>query len=96
MLQKHPSFPIDSAYEISVIRSFYKCLIYYRKGDLLLNNQSKWLPIIASVGMGAATYYTMTKNNQNIGQTVQKFAPFLSDSGGNNGKSGQMGPFGMS
>lgn len=40
-------------------------------------NKQNWLPIIASVGVGAATYFTMTKNNQNLGQTVQKVLPFV-------------------
>ncbi|WP_158591819.1 hypothetical protein [Oceanobacillus halophilus] len=49
-----------------------------------MRNQN-WLPIIASVGVGAATYYTMTKNNQSLGQTVQKVLPFVTGmSGGNN------------
>lgn len=56
-----------------------------------------WLPIIASVGVGAATYYTMTKNNQNIGQTMQKMIPFVSQMSGNSGGNSQkMGPYGMS
>ncbi|HLR73684.1 MAG TPA: hypothetical protein VK077_00300 [Virgibacillus sp.] len=37
-----------------------------------------WLPLIASVGVGAAAFYTMTKNNQGIGQTIQKMVPFVS------------------
>ncbi|CDQ39265.1 MULTISPECIES: hypothetical protein [Virgibacillus] len=66
-----------------------------------------WLPIIASVGVGAATYYTMTKNNQNLGQTMQQMIPFVSqmtnsnNSSGNSGNtstsnSQQLGPYGMS
>lgn len=56
-----------------------------------------WLPIIASVGVGAATYYTMTKNNQNIGQTMQKMIPFVSQMSGSSGGNAQkMGPYGMS
>ncbi|WP_179151833.1 hypothetical protein [Oceanobacillus senegalensis] len=47
-----------------------------------MKNQN-WLPIIASVGIGAATYYTMTRNNQTLGQTVQKVLPFMISTGGN-------------
>lgn len=52
-----------------------------------------WLPILASVGVGAATYYTMTKNNQNLGQTVQKMMPFLT--GSSSGNTGNMSPNSM-
>ena len=56
-----------------------------------------WLPLIASVGVGAATFYTMTKNNQTVGQAVQKMIPFVSQMGeDNSGGSGQLGPHGMS
>ncbi|WP_010651429.1 hypothetical protein [Oceanobacillus massiliensis] len=57
-----------------------------------MQKNGAWLPIVASVGVGAATYYTMTRNNQSLGQTVQKMMPFLS--GGGSGKTGS--PFGMS
>ncbi|HLR08450.1 MAG TPA: hypothetical protein VK136_04190 [Bacillota bacterium] len=43
-----------------------------------------WLPLIASVGVGAAAYYTMTKNNNSLGQMAQKVIPFVSQMGGNN------------
>ena len=43
-----------------------------------------WLPLIASVGVGAATFYTMTKNNQGMGQTMQQMVPFISNMGGSN------------
>ncbi|WP_187695385.1 hypothetical protein [Oceanobacillus piezotolerans] len=43
-----------------------------------------WLPLIASVGVGAATYYTMTRNNQSLSQTVQKIMPFMTGMGGSN------------
>ncbi len=54
-----------------------------------MNNQN-WLPIIASVGIGAATYYTMTKKNQGLGQTVQKVLPFVSAMSGMGGNQQQM------
>ncbi|SET82403.1 hypothetical protein SAMN05216389_13319 [Oceanobacillus limi] len=50
-----------------------------------MQKNGMWLPIIASVGVGAATYYTMTKNNQNIGQTMSKMLPFVSQMSGGNG-----------
>ncbi|HLR62569.1 MAG TPA: hypothetical protein VK097_09020 [Lentibacillus sp.] len=59
-----------------------------------MQNNNMWLPLIASVGVGAATYYSMTKNNRNFGQTMQQMVPFVSQmSGGNQQNQGpnQMG-----
>lgn len=54
------------------------------------------IPLITSVGVGAATYYSMTKNQQNFGQTMEKMVPLVSqlNGGGNsqdmsNGNQGQ-------
>ncbi|WP_047981539.1 hypothetical protein [Ornithinibacillus contaminans] len=55
-----------------------------------------WLPLIASVGVGAATYYTMTKNNQTFGQTISKIVPFVTQMGNGGGNSQKLGPYGMS
>lgn len=59
-----------------------------------------WLPLIASVGVGAATFYTMTKNNQGLGQTMQKMVPFVSQMSGaggtGSGDTQTLGPHGMS
>jgi hypothetical protein len=44
-----------------------------------------WIPLIASVGVGAATFYTMTSNNQNLGQTMQQMIPLVAQMNGNNG-----------
>jgi len=41
-----------------------------------------WLPLIASVGVGAAAFFTMTRNNQGIGQAIQKIVPFVSQMNG--------------
>ncbi|MBB6455359.1 hypothetical protein HNQ94_003859 [Salirhabdus euzebyi] len=40
-----------------------------------------WLPIVASVGIGAAAYYSM-RNGQGMGKMVQKFAPFVAGMNG--------------
>lgn len=62
-----------------------------------MQKNGMWLPIIASVGVGAATYYTMTKNDQNFGQTMQKMVPFVSQMGSSSGGNSQkLGPYGMS
>lgn len=69
-----------------------------------MNRNEIWLPLIASIGVGAATFYSMSKNNSNnnqdIGQAIQQFMP--GSSGGQNtssnsdNNSGVQGPFGMS
>lgn len=51
-----------------------------------------WLPLIASIGVGAATFYTMSKNNQNLGQTMQKVLPFVSGMSGGNNSSNSSAP----
>ncbi|RDW18313.1 hypothetical protein CWR48_12085 [Oceanobacillus arenosus] len=66
-----------------------------------MDKNGMWLPLIASVGVGAATFYTMTKNDQGLGQAVQSMLPFMSNMGGNshksnNNKSGNLGTYGMS
>ncbi|WP_047985147.1 hypothetical protein [Ornithinibacillus californiensis] len=62
-----------------------------------MQTKGKWLPILASVGIGAATYYTMQRNNQNLGQTISKMVPFMAGMGGKGGGNTQkLGPFGMS
>ncbi|MFD1066820.1 hypothetical protein [Oceanobacillus locisalsi] len=58
-----------------------------------------WLPLVASVGIGAATFYSMTSQQQNVGQALQQAAPFFSSK--QNAASGKkdaetLGPFGMS
>jgi len=46
-----------------------------------------WIPLIASVGVGAATFYTMTRNNEDIGQAIQKVVPFVSQLNGGTSQS---------
>jgi len=51
-----------------------------------------WIPLIASVGVGAAAYYTLSKKNHTIGQTMEKVLPFVSEmSSSNQNQSDQMG-----
>lgn len=67
-----------------------------KKSDLIL-------PLLASIGVGAATFYTMSKNNGSISKTVENVAPLLSnlsDQSGNqsdqNSDAGALGQHGMS
>ncbi|GGB61276.1 hypothetical protein F3157_19215 [Virgibacillus dakarensis] len=56
-----------------------------------MQKNGMWIPLIASVGVGAATFYSMTKNNQGLGQTMEKMVPFVSQMGaGGNMSSGGM------
>ena len=64
-----------------------------------MEKNSIWLPLVASVGIGAATFYSMTNQQQNVGQALQQAAPFFSSkqkSGSGNKESETLGPFGMS
>ena len=66
----------------------------------MMQRNGVWLPLIASIGVGAATYYSMSRNNQGIGQVMQQFMPGKTSTTGNssnNGNnSGMLGPYGMS
>ncbi len=60
-----------------------------------------WVPLAASLGVGAATFYAVSKNNQSFGQAFEKIMPVIQQSMGSNSNSsvthsGQLGPYGMS
>lgn len=72
-----------------------------------MKNANMWLTILASVGVGAAAYYSMSKSDQPMSKAMESVAPMLtnmtnSNSGGENNKigdgsnSGILGPHGMS
>jgi len=42
-----------------------------------LQQKKIWLPLLTSVGIGAVAFYSMTKNNKGIGQTLSQMAPFI-------------------
>lgn len=54
---------------------------------------SMWVPLIASIGVGAATYYSVSKNRQDFNQALQDVLPVVSHmsngGGGNNGNNFQ-------
>lgn len=43
-----------------------------------MNKNNVWIPIVASIGVGAATYYAMSKNNQGIRSAIQQVLPIVS------------------
>lgn len=64
-----------------------------------MEKNSIWLPLVASVGIGAATFYSMTNQQQNVGQALQQAAPFFSSKqkpASGNKETETLGPFGMS
>lgn len=46
--------------------------------------QQIWFPLVASIGLGAAAFYSMTRG-QGTGQTLQQFIPLAAGMGGNKG-----------
>lgn len=63
-----------------------------KKTDLIL-------PLLASIGVGAATFYTMSKNNGSVSKAVESVAPILTnltDESTNDNESQTLGPHGMS
>ena len=67
-----------------------------------MNKNGMWLPLLASIGVGAATFYSMNKNNnsnQGLNQAMQQFMPGGQAAGkskSSNSDSETFGPFGMS
>lgn len=54
--------------------------------------QNVWAPVAASLGIGAAAYYSMTKGGQGVKNTLQQAAtPFLSGMGMTGSGQSQMG-----
>lgn len=65
-----------------------------------------WIALLASVGVGAAAYYTISKSNNPINKAVESVAPMLTGMTNMNNNNHhqspqdqsqqQLGPFGMS
>lgn len=63
-----------------------------KKSDLIV-------PLLTSLGIGAATFYTMSKNNNSVSKTVENVAPILSnlnDDSSQHDEKETLGPHGMS
>lgn len=58
---------------------------------MILQQQKIWIPLIASVGVGAATFYSMTKNGKGMGQTMQQMVPFVASMGGQSSQNNMQG-----
>ncbi len=52
-----------------------------------MQKNNMWIPLITSVGVGAATFYTLSKNNHGMEATLQKVMPFLTQMTGNDQQS---------
>lgn len=64
-----------------------------------LKKSDMWLTILASVGVGAATYFTMSKNNSTLSKVMENAAPILSDMTNQQeeqDQTGKLGQHGMS
>ncbi len=64
-----------------------------------MERNNNWIPLLASVGIGAATFYSMKRSNRDLGQTVQKMLPLVSQISNMNMEqtdSQTLGPHGMS
>ncbi|MFY4776955.1 hypothetical protein [Metabacillus sp. RGM 3146] len=46
-----------------------------------MEKQQIWLPLIAAAGIGAAAFYSMTKGQKSIGQSMQQFVPLVAGMG---------------
>lgn len=62
-----------------------------------------WLAILASIGVGAATFYKMAKDNDSVQQTMENILPSLSNTLSDesqkdkqNSDTQSLGPHGMS
>lgn len=42
-----------------------------------MQKSNVWIPLITSVGVGAATFYTLSKNNHGMEAALQKVMPFI-------------------
>ncbi|MBO1003281.1 hypothetical protein ACFSKI_22745 [Pseudogracilibacillus auburnensis] len=69
-----------------------------------MKRSDMWLTLLASVGVGAAAFYTMSKSGQPMNKAMETVAPMLSGmtnnntsgGSGNNQQSGQFGSQSMS
>ncbi|HLQ71305.1 MAG TPA: hypothetical protein VK142_05850 [Bacillota bacterium] len=43
-----------------------------------MQTNSMWVPLIASIGVGAATYYSVSKNKQDFNEALQEILPVVS------------------
>ncbi len=63
-----------------------------------------WLTVLASIGVGAAAYYTISKSDKPMSKAIESVTPMLSGMTNNKGDSyendsnntGLLGPHGMS
>jgi hypothetical protein len=69
-----------------------------KNGMRMVKNMQKqqiWLPLIASTGIGAAAFYSMTKGQNGIGKSIQQFVPLVAGMGGQGQQQNQQGQQGQ-
>ncbi len=70
-----------------------------------MNKSDMWITLLASVGVGAAAYYTISKSNKPVDKAIESVMPMFSGMSSNQGSQGNqsnhndtqtLGPHGMS
>jgi len=50
-----------------------------------MNKSDMWLTLLASIGVGAAAYYSISKSNQPVDKAIESVVPMLSGMSGSQG-----------
>lgn len=65
-----------------------------------MNKSDMWLTLLASVGVGAAAYYTISKSNKPVEKAIENITPMLTNMNSSNNRGNEhstdMGTHGMS
>ena len=69
-----------------------------------LNKSDMWITLLASLGVGAAAYYTISKSNKPVDKALESVVPMFSNMNESNNLSSSiqenekqtLGPYGMS
>lgn len=84
---------------------FYNAQLIITERMDKMNKSDMWITLLASVGVGAAAYYTISKSNKPVDKAIESVVPMFSSMSNNqNNQSNQysqndtqtLGPHGMS
>lgn len=56
-----------------------------------MNKSDMWITLLASVGVGAAAYYTISKSNKPVDKAIESVMPMFSGMNSNQGSQGNQG-----